>query len=310
MELDEELAQYVGQVAEPPRVARYAVNAAMIRNWVEAHDDRNPVYVDPAAARATGRDDVICPPAMISTWVMAGLPSLARGAAAAGRERHRGLRLLAVAGPAGPATATPPWWPPMSRRSTTASCTPGDQVTCHFVIEAISPFKQTALGRGCFLTLLKNYVDDDGNTAGHGAVPVAALRPDHRARCRMTGSSPMTDGRMTGQTLVPPLIRTQDNEFFFDAARAGRLEIQRCIDCGTLRHPPAPACAQCRSFAWDTVVASGRCTLHSWTIVYHPQDPAFDISVGRRPGRPAGGYPVGRRHRRCRSRRPGDRHGA
>lgn len=87
---------------------------------------------------------------------------------------------------------------------------------------------------------------------------------------------------MTGQSLVPALIRTQDNEFFFEAARAGRLEIQRCTECGTLRHPPAPACARCRSFAWDTVTAGGRCTLHSWTIVHHPQDPAFSypLAVG------------------------------
>lgn len=71
-DLEEQFAQYIGLEAEPPRVARYEVNAAMIRNWVEAHDDHNPIYIDPEAARATGRRDVICPPAMISTWVMAG----------------------------------------------------------------------------------------------------------------------------------------------------------------------------------------------------------------------------------------------
>jgi len=77
------------------------------------------------------------------------------------------------------------------------------------------------------------------------------------------------------RTGVPPLIVTQDNQFWFDAVREGRLEIQRCTDCGTLRHPPGPACPSCRSFAWDTVTASGRATLHSWTVVHHPQDPAF-----------------------------------
>ncbi|MFE7225616.1 Zn-ribbon domain-containing OB-fold protein [Nocardioides sp. NPDC057577] len=84
------------------------------------------------------------------------------------------------------------------------------------------------------------------------------------------------------RTSVPGLTVTQDNEFFFTAAREGRLEIQRCGDCKTLRHPPAPACASCRSFAWDTVTASGRCTLHSWTVIHHPQDPAFTypLAVG------------------------------
>ena len=70
--LQTQFPNFIGAEAEPPRVARYAVNEAMIRHWVEAHDDRNPIYVDAEAARSTGRRDVVCPPAMISTWVMAG----------------------------------------------------------------------------------------------------------------------------------------------------------------------------------------------------------------------------------------------
>lgn len=86
----------------------------------------------------------------------------------------------------------------------------------------------------------------------------------------------------TPSTAVPRLTVTQDNRFWFEAAREGRLEIQRCGDCGTLRHPPGPACPACRSFDWDSVVASGRGTLHSWTVVHHPQDPAFTypLAVG------------------------------
>ena len=76
-------------------------------------------------------------------------------------------------------------------------------------------------------------------------------------------------------TSVPPLIITQDNQFWFDGVREGRLLIQRCADCGTLRHPPGPACPACRSFEWDTVESSRRGTLHSWTVVHKPQDPGF-----------------------------------
>jgi uncharacterized protein len=84
------------------------------------------------------------------------------------------------------------------------------------------------------------------------------------------------------RTSVPGLTVTQDNEFFFRAAREGRLEIQRCTSCETLRHPPAPACPSCRSFEWDTVESTRRCTLHSWTVIHHPQDPAFTypLAVG------------------------------
>ncbi|MEO9138047.1 MAG: OB-fold domain-containing protein [Jatrophihabitans sp.] len=84
------------------------------------------------------------------------------------------------------------------------------------------------------------------------------------------------------RTGVPRLTITQDNEFFFTAAREGRLEIQRCTDCLTLRHPPAPACPSCQSFDWDTVESSRRGTLHSWTVIAHPPDPAFTypLAVG------------------------------
>ncbi|EME54310.1 MULTISPECIES: Zn-ribbon domain-containing OB-fold protein [Rhodococcus] len=83
-------------------------------------------------------------------------------------------------------------------------------------------------------------------------------------------------------TAVPRLTVTQDNEFWFAAAREGRLEIQRCSDCGALRHPPGPACPKCRSFKWDTVESSRRGTLHSWTVIHHPKDPSFDypLAVG------------------------------
>lgn len=76
-------------------------------------------------------------------------------------------------------------------------------------------------------------------------------------------------------TAVPPIIRTHDNVFWFDAAAEGRLLIQRCSDCRTLRHPPGPACPSCRSFEWDTVESGRRGTLHTYTVIHHPQDPAF-----------------------------------
>lgn len=84
------------------------------------------------------------------------------------------------------------------------------------------------------------------------------------------------------RTSVPHLTITQDNEFWFTAARAGRLAIQRCSSCETLRHPPAPACPSCRSFEWDSVESTRQCTLHSWTVIHHPKDGAFEypLAVG------------------------------
>ncbi|NEC58850.1 MaoC family dehydratase [Amycolatopsis rubida] len=59
------------------------MNEAMIRNWVEALDDRNPVYVDDAAAKAAGRPGVVAPPAMCSTMDHGRVPALLRDPGAA-----------------------------------------------------------------------------------------------------------------------------------------------------------------------------------------------------------------------------------
>ena len=79
--------------------------------------------------------------------------------------------------------------------------------------------------------------------------------------------------------LRPRPALTEDNTFFFEGAKKGTLLIQRCASCGTLRHPPRPACATCRSFEWDTVVSSGRGTVYSYVVVHHPQVPAFDYPL-------------------------------
>lgn len=155
--LQERIDEFVGVEAEPPRVARYAVNDAMIRNWVEAHDDYNPVYVDREAARATGRRDVVCPPAMICTWVMAGYRrhrEVQRLRANGATEHFAYSRLLNLLDEAGYSSVVAT----NVEQEYFQELHPGDHVTTYFTIESISQQKQTALGRGFFITLLKKYV--------------------------------------------------------------------------------------------------------------------------------------------------------
>ena len=40
---------------------------------------------------------------------------------------------------------------------------------------------------------------------------------------------------------------TPDMREFFDGARAGRLMVQKCDDCGTLRFPAHELCSKCNS---------------------------------------------------------------
>jgi uncharacterized OB-fold protein len=69
---------------------------------------------------------------------------------------------------------------------------------------------------------------------------------------------------------------TPDTKFFWDALQAGRLLIQRCADCATLRHPPRPMCPHCNSLRWDTIASSGRGTVYSFVLPRHPRWPWFD----------------------------------
>jgi uncharacterized OB-fold protein len=64
-----------------------------------------------------------------------------------------------------------------------------------------------------------------------------------------------------------------DDAFFWDAVAEDRLVIQRCADCGTFRHPPAPMCGTCGSLEWDTLEASGRGRITSWIVSLHPNRP-------------------------------------
>jgi uncharacterized protein len=68
-------------------------------------------------------------------------------------------------------------------------------------------------------------------------------------------------------------VTDDDNRFFWDGVREGRLLIQRCASCGVLRHPPGPMCGRCRSLEWDTVESTGRGTVYSWVLSHHPTEP-------------------------------------
>ncbi len=83
----------------------------------------------------------------------------------------------------------------------------------------------------------------------------------------------------TGEVTRPAPILTDDNHFYWDAAREGRLVTQRCRRCGRLRHPPRPVCPQCHSLMFDVVDLMGEGVVYSFTILHHPQNPAFEYPV-------------------------------
>ena len=72
--------------------------------------------------------------------------------------------------------------------------------------------------------------------------------------------------------VIPPTIDA-DDAYFWEGVRTHRLLLQKCANCGVLRHPPVPMCANCLSTEWTTRDAEGRGTVHSWIVSRHPSDP-------------------------------------
>jgi uncharacterized OB-fold protein len=77
----------------------------------------------------------------------------------------------------------------------------------------------------------------------------------------------------------PAPTLTAESEFFWRAAADGRLVGQACSQCQRLRHPPRPMCPHCGSLEWNEVPLSGRGAIYSFSIIHHPQNPAFDYPV-------------------------------
>ncbi len=92
-----ELVELVGQEAGAPSLSWDAVNVPMIRHWVEAMGDENPVYLSDEAAQAAGYDRLIAPPSMLQAWIMRGLKASNEVEAARARRapRRAGARATA-----------------------------------------------------------------------------------------------------------------------------------------------------------------------------------------------------------------------
>lgn len=77
----------------------------------------------------------------------------------------------------------------------------------------------------------------------------------------------------------PPPHSTPESQPYWDGAAQGRLRLQRCTECGTVRHYPQLVCTRCYSLGVEWIEASGRGTVHSWTVAHHAFHPAFKADL-------------------------------
>ena len=273
LSLDDELQAFVGQSSGPVSKGRYPVNEPMIGHWVEAMGDFNPVYVDDEAARAAGFPGVIAPPTMLQAWIMRGL----RASLEADAARDAGVasadspsdKVMALLDGAGFTSVVATNCDQHYERSLVV----GDHLEVSSVIDSISGEKKTGLGVGHFITNRLEYRDQSGELVATMRFRILKFRPGTGA-----SASVATDAAAP-RMLRPRPALTQDNEFFFAGAKQHKLLIQKCTSCGTLRHPPRPSCANCRSFDWEAVEASGKGIIYSFVVNHYPQVPAFDYPL-------------------------------
>ncbi len=248
------LKAYEGRPAAVGGVGKDPVNAPMIRHWCEAMGDTAPAYRGP---------DAVAPPTMLQVWTMGGL---------SGHEGRTGAydELLALLDASGctAVVATD------CEQEYLRPLRPGDEVAFDSVIESVSDRKTTKLGAGHFVTT-RTDVRVGGDLVG-----------THRFRILKYAPAPTRP-----RARRPHPVVNRDNEGFWRGVTEHRLLIQRCTDCGTLRHPWLPGCNACGGPDWDTVEAGGEGTVHSYVVMHHPPFPAFtDADEG---SGTAGPYAVG-----------------
>jgi uncharacterized protein len=238
------------------------VNQPMIRHWVEAIGDANPVYVDPDAAAQSVHGQVIAPAVMLQAWVMRGIRNRP---AEGGSPRDELLRLLDDAGFSSVVATN-------CEQAYNRMLHVGDHLRTRTVIDSISDEKQTGLGVGHFVTTRFEYETLDGEPVARMLFRILKFKPG-------TGRPRPSDEGAKARPKRPRPSITPDNAFWFEGAQQHRLLIQVCDRCDTLRHPPEPRCAACGSYDWHVRDASGRGTVYSFVVNHYPQIPAFDYPL-------------------------------
>ncbi|WTL80009.1 bifunctional MaoC family dehydratase N-terminal/OB-fold nucleic acid binding domain-containing protein [Streptomyces sp. NBC_01518] len=247
-ELGARLKTYEGRPAAVAGRGKDPVNEPMIRHWCEAMGDTSPAYEGP---------DAVAPPTMLQAWTMGGL-SGHTGRTGAYDEL---FDLLDAAGCTS-VVATD------CEQEYLRPLRPGDEVTFDAVIESVSDRKTTKLGTGYFVTTRMD-VRVGPDLVGTHRFRILKYAP---ARRKEEGKRAEKGARARR----PRPVVNRDNAGFWEGVERHQLLIQRCTDCGTLRHPWLPGCNACGGLDWDTVEASGEGRVYSYVVMHHPSFPAFD----------------------------------
>jgi acyl dehydratase len=151
-----------------PSLSPDEVNVPMIRHWVDALADHNPVYLDEPFAATTRFGHVVAPPAMMQTWTMPRpkIEGIAeRGGAPDEIRFDNPITVLDEAGYVGTLATN-------SELTFERYLKPGDRLRSSVVVESISDRKKTSLGLGYFLTWITTYTSSSAGSDADGQAEV------------------------------------------------------------------------------------------------------------------------------------------
>ena len=75
---------------------------------------------------------------------------------------------------------------------------------------------------------------------------------------------------------IPPAV-TEETEPFWNAAREGRLLVQRCLACGAESFPPRAMCRVCRGRQTTGVEVTSSGRIYSFTVNYQRWLPGLEV---------------------------------
>jgi uncharacterized protein len=253
-DIQEAVTQIKAAAGAKPRAGRDPVNQPMINNWVEAIGDRNPIYVDEAAARAAGHPGIVAPPAMIQVWTMFGL----------GGERPADdplgpiMKLFDDSGYIGVVATN-------CEQTYHRYLQPGEEISITSEMGDVVGPKQTALGEGWFVNQHIIWRAGDEDVAEMNW-RILKFKPRDSGGSR--GSVPAD---LDADAMMRPSL-SRDTAFFWEGVKAHELRVQRRPD-GSLQHPPVPAVWQDKASPVDYFVASGKGTVFSFVVHHAPKVP-------------------------------------
>jgi hypothetical protein len=150
---------------------------------------------------------------------------------------------------------------------------PGDRVKAVTTIASISDEKATGLGTGYFIETRTEFTDQQDAPLGSITFRVLKFKPAQQSQpVAAAGGAPQKPRRLRAP-------RAHDNGWWWEAVDRGELLIQKCSECGALRHPPRPMCPSCQSTNWKGIPSQGRGTVYSYVVMRHPPIPGYDYPL-------------------------------